>query len=166
MRSDNWNDPKIINPQKIRGKSSGSKSNIRSAKEDRRVRRIILDGYPVHPFSMSSDERDLYFSGDSIVCLLCGKKYRTLGGPHLQKIHSITVDQYKEMYGLPYSRGLACGELYQLRAEQAYNRVISGELTLIDIKQYDFSKRKKARLSFAAIEARKKNIKIATDSKQ
>lgn len=78
----------------------------------------MLPGYPIDPRQMSLDEVRNYFSGDAIVCLRCGKSYRSLG-VHLKMAHSMTDDDYKGMYGLPWSRGLACNESRGLRRESA-----------------------------------------------
>jgi len=42
---------------------------------------------------------------DKIRCLECGKFYSTLD-THLQRIHKITGDEYKEKYKIPYSYAL------------------------------------------------------------
>lgn len=57
------------------------------------------------PFKTKEDI-EYYFKGDKIQCLICGKWFKALNG-HF-KAHGMNVDQYKEMFGLPWSRGL-CG---------------------------------------------------------
>ena len=57
------------------------------------------------PFKTKEDI-EYYFKGDKIQCLICGKWFKALNG-HF-KAHGLNVDQYKEMFGLPWSRGL-CG---------------------------------------------------------
>ena len=147
----------IYSKNRLRSKASGKKSNILSAKLDRKRRRKVLEGYPISPFNMSKEDQKSYFSGDSITCLLCGKKYRSLGGNHLRRIHEITEDQYREMYGIPYNKGLICGELNELRVKQAIDRELADKY----LKQYKECNRKKARVSAAARSARKENIKVA-----
>lgn len=77
---------------------------------------------------MTLEEIRAYYSGDAIVCMRCGKSYRNLG-VHLKAIHAMTVDDYKEMYGLPWSRGLSCDESRILRRDGLLARLDVGELT-------------------------------------
>lgn len=77
---------------------------VKKAAACRRVR----PGYPIEkPFDTVRDARE-YLGSDRIVCLRCGKLYKSLN-IHLT-VHSWTVDQYKEFYGLPWSVGLASKE--------------------------------------------------------
>ena len=46
-----------------------------------------------------------YFEGETIVCLLCRLRFRRLGR-HLVAAHNTTVDDYKLLFGLPWTRGL------------------------------------------------------------
>lgn len=93
------------------------------AERRRRARRKVLPGFPVErpPFNSPQDVYD-YLSGvgeyeapeGRIVCLLCGKNYRSIG-QHLWSIHQVNVDEYRERYGLPWSVGVAspdCRETY------------------------------------------------------
>ncbi len=157
MRTDKWRKPEFNN-KRSRSKSSGTKSNKASAVADRKRRNKILSGYPKLSFIMSKEQLDKYFDGDSITCLLCGKEYRTLGGPHLQKIHGISEDSYRETYGIPYTQGLSCGELLDLRKKQGLDKIKN----LKPMSKEDCLTRKKARIGNAAKTARQNNIKIAT----
>ena len=70
------------------------------------ARRRIKPGYPVEqPFTNVQNVRE-YLNADRIVCLRCGKLYKALN-KHLP-VHSWTVNQYKEFYGLPWGAGLVC----------------------------------------------------------
>ncbi len=71
-----------------------------------RQRRKILPGFPREEAFQSKDEIDAYFAEEKIQCLLCGKWYRWLTHGHLNKIHNMTIDEYRERYGLPWERGL------------------------------------------------------------
>lgn len=64
----------------------------------------------------TKEEIEEYFSHDKIQCLECGKWYRALN-THLRLSHEITVDDYRDKYGLPYQRGL----LGKLSLEKAVN---------------------------------------------
>lgn len=46
-----------------------------------------------------------YFGGKTIQCLLCDKRFRRLAS-HLHYRHQMSADEYKRVYGLPWSRGL------------------------------------------------------------
>ena len=67
---------------------------------------------------LTKKEIETYLSGDKIQCLLCGKKFKMLG-PHLNQTHEITADEYRDIYGLPYGRGLCCKSTKDKFIEQA-----------------------------------------------
>jgi hypothetical protein len=48
---------------------------------------------------------ECYFGGETIECLLCGKNFRKLN-VHLFHKHAMSADEYKERFGLPWTRGL------------------------------------------------------------
>jgi ROS/MUCR transcriptional regulator protein len=50
-------------------------------------------------------EVERYFSGKTIQCLLCGRRFRRLWG-HLAAKHAMNSDDYRRRFGLPWSRGL------------------------------------------------------------
>jgi hypothetical protein len=50
-------------------------------------------------------EIERYFSGNTIECLLCGRHFKRLQ-THLAAKHDMTADEYKERFGLPWTRGL------------------------------------------------------------
>jgi hypothetical protein len=83
----------------------------KSLRAERRCqsRRKVLQGYPItEPFQSVEAVRD-YLSGDRVICLICGKSYKALG-IHIEKIHGITVDGYRERYNIPWTYGLVCAE--------------------------------------------------------
>ena len=57
------------------------------------------------PFFRTRQEVERYFGGKTIKCLLCGGRFRRLGG-HLSVKHGMSVDDYRSRFGLPWSRGL------------------------------------------------------------
>ncbi len=67
------------------------------------------------------EEVKAYYSGDKIECLECGRMFRALG-QHL-KTHSITPDEYKEKYGLPYTWGLVSQRTKVLMSEIMTHRL-------------------------------------------
>lgn len=56
------------------------------------------------PFKTKT-EIDRYLSGDTIICLLCGRRYRGVGH-HVVRAHDITIDEYKDRFGIPHTRSL------------------------------------------------------------
>ena len=85
-------------------------------------RRQILDGFPVAPHDLSLGEITAYFSGDVIQCLLCGKKYKSLG-VHIKSIHELTQDEYKKMYGLFWRRGLTSKDCHETISDIVSKRI-------------------------------------------
>jgi len=89
------------------GNMTGPGSHKRSS-ERRAGRRMCLEGFPkTTPFS-SIEEVVSYLSGDHVLCLLCGKPYRSVAH-HILSIHGIDGDQYKEMFKIPWTYAL-CGQ--------------------------------------------------------
>lgn len=82
------------------------KRTRRSQLREAALRRQPLAGYPIPPHPMSIEEADTYLASDPIHCLLCGRTFRSLGR-HLRYTHALETDAYRELYGLPYSVGLA-----------------------------------------------------------
>jgi hypothetical protein len=68
--------------------------------------RIVKEGYPVESRNFSIDEVNDYFNHDTITCLLCGKEFQAIRPLHMTNIHNKTLDEYREMFGLPYRKGL------------------------------------------------------------
>lgn len=108
----------------IRQKAKGSRPARNLAR--RAARRVILTGYPVEPRPMSLAEVENYFKGDKMVCLRCGKPYRK-PGVHLLNIHSLTVDDYRGLYGLPWTKGLAGEQTKALHAANALATIAAGK---------------------------------------
>lgn len=108
----------------IRQKAKGTRP-LRNLQR-RAARRTVLPGYPLAPRSLTREEIRSLFSGDKIVCFLCGKPYKKLG-VHLLKIHSVHPDDYKKMFGLPWSRGLASGETREKMSVSMKKRIEEGD---------------------------------------
>jgi hypothetical protein len=65
-----------------------------------------IPGFPWKGKFTTKDEIDQYFSDpDAIQCLMCGRFYGTLN-IHLQIVHEISHEEYRERYGLPWRKGL------------------------------------------------------------
>ncbi len=69
-------------------------------------RRKIMPGYPIEQPFETREQIEAYLNCDRLVCLLCGKTYKSLC-THLS-VHGTNADAYKEKYGLPWGCGLTC----------------------------------------------------------
>jgi|GEM_PF-2038176 len=65
-----------------------------------------LRGYPKTKSFATIDEIKAYLDGDKVTCLLCGREYVSLGN-HIRFKHEMTIDDYRESFGIPYGYGLA-----------------------------------------------------------
>lgn len=91
----------------------------------RAARRRVLPGFPVEEPFHTPEELAAYFGGSYIVCLRCGKKYRKLG-LHLLGVHEMDPDEYRKIYGIPWSYGLDCAETTEICAENMRNMIEDG----------------------------------------
>lgn len=100
--------------------------------------RIIKDGYPIESKVFTHQEVLEYFNRDTITCLMCGKEFKAIRPFHLSYVHNMTMDEYRERYGLPYTKGL----LSKISHDKQKDRMIS----LIEDKKiiYDPMNTKKA----------------------
>jgi hypothetical protein len=80
------------------------------------AKRSIKAGYPVDARFETREQIDAYFSGARVVCLQCGHSYRILEA-HLRGVHGMTGDDYREMYCLPFQRGLCAADFSAQRVE-------------------------------------------------
>lgn len=89
------------------------------------ARRKVLPGFPKNdPFESIGEVRE-YFSGDKVVCLLCGKEYKRIGF-HVEKIHSLTMNDYKQKYKIPWTYGLICDESSERYRDSMKRRISEG----------------------------------------
>ena len=117
-------------------------------------RRKVLKGFPWDGKFQTKEEVHQYFSGDRIQCLLCGKWFKRLP-THLKAIHDMTSDEYKEMYGLPWKRGL-CSEDHSLKlSENLKKRHANGFRPDLDAarERVDYSRRRPDQPFFTKIRA-------------
>jgi len=63
-----------------------------------------LPGFPVSE-PIPRTELVAYFSGDRLLCFLCGRTFRGLG-QHIVRAHDMTVTDYQDRYHIPRERGL------------------------------------------------------------
>jgi hypothetical protein len=76
---------------------------------------------------LTMEEIKEYYSGDKIQCLICDKWYKELGW-HLRAKHTMSCDEYKSKFGLPWSRGLVSEELHIRKSEKAKELVANGKI--------------------------------------
>lgn len=88
---------------------------------------ILHAGFPKKEVFKTYHEINEYFSGDEITCLLCGNGYTTLPA-HLGSIHGISADAYKEMFGLPLSRGLVSDSHHEKISNSSKDRCIGRDI--------------------------------------
>lgn len=79
-------------------------------------------------------EVERYFSGEKIECLICGKLFMALA-THLIRVHSMDVDEYKEMFNLPWGHGLVCSATKRKQANALKKRIDNGEKSLQKTKK-------------------------------
>lgn len=93
----------------------------------RRKAEISIDPiYPCErPFETTQEVKE-YLSGDTIVCLLCGKRYKMLC-KHLIYMHNIDVNTYREKYAIPWTYGLSASAVKERIIAAQRARYISGE---------------------------------------
>lgn len=91
--------------------------------EDKKAsRRVIQDGFPLVPHPLTAAEVDGYFTTTKITCLLCGNEYKALSA-HLATMHATSTEEYRFLYGLPWTLGLICPSTRQLLSAHGEERV-------------------------------------------
>jgi hypothetical protein len=88
-------------------------------------RRRVLPGFPREEKFVTPESLVEYFGGAAITCLQCGKRYRTLG-VHLKTIHGMEPDEYRDIYGIPWTYGLSCAATTQLHSDDAKMKIETG----------------------------------------
>ena len=85
-----------------------------------------IPGFPWEGKFTTKTEIDKYFSNDDgIQCLLCGRLLGTLQN-HLELVHGVSHDEYRERYGLPWRKGLVSRALSKRRSIALTNRIKNG----------------------------------------
>lgn len=102
-------------PTSPRGRSDRSQRKFTA-------RRKTLPGFPWMGKFETTDQIAEYFGGNLIECLECGRCFRRLGC-HLPRVHGLTMDQYREKYGLPWRRGLTSAA-----SSQSYSDAMAARL--------------------------------------
>jgi hypothetical protein len=81
-----------------------------------KAKRSILPGFPKNFVFETREQIETYLASERVTCLLCGHNYRILE-THLRSVHEITGDDYRSMYGLPFTRGLCGASFSEQRME-------------------------------------------------
>ena len=73
-------------------------------------------GFPWRGKFSKVEELKEYLDHDRLTCLLCGRNYINLG-LHISAAHKISMDEYREQFGIPWTYGLA-GKTFRARASK------------------------------------------------
>lgn len=122
---------------------------------------LPLPGYPAEKPFASVAEVDAYFANEPLQCLLCGHHFKSLT-THLRK-HGYLPDEYRERFGIPYTRGLVTSDLIRRRSvilKDVRNALGEGRLEEIRAvaRERSKSRRPAPKRSAAAIEAAAKGL--------
>lgn len=82
------------------------KTGRKGAAQKKQQARSILEGFPAKPFE-SLEDVERYTDGDRIICLICGKPYKTVL-IHTSLAHNINEEQYRNRFNIPASFSLVC----------------------------------------------------------
>ena len=85
-----------------------------------------IPGFPWKGKFTTRSEVDRYFSNDEgIQCLLCGRFLGTLQN-HLQIVHGVSHEEYRERYGLPWRKGLVSRTVSKKHSATLIKRIKNG----------------------------------------
>ncbi len=145
--------------------SSGMKWSQQKLNEYKMLRRRrVMPGYPIEKIFQTKDEIDEYLSGDKIVCLLCGKAYKSLCSHIL--VHGFNADTYKEKYGLPFRSGLSGESTSDLISKNSKRLVKEGIIPLRElVKQPENIKKLREAASKQRFQPFRKHVAIENVNK-
>jgi hypothetical protein len=138
----------------------GKRGSVLVSDLKRIKRRHIVDGFPIETPFHSLEEVKHYLSGDKIICLLCGKAYRSISNGHLEKIHNITPDQYREKYKIPYTYGLICKTTKDLFVQKGKKMAADNDNLMNDLDYIRTLRKHKYRENFHRKQYAKNNFKV------
>ena len=85
-----------------------------------------IPGFPWKGKFTTRSEVDRYFSNDDgIQCLLCGRFLGTLQN-HLQIVHGVSHEEYRERYGLAMAKGIVSRTVSKKHSASLINRIKNG----------------------------------------
>lgn len=129
--------------------------------QTRAARAAVLPGYPIDEKFKTPEQLAAYFGGARIVCLRCGKTYRSLG-IHLKTIHGMEPDEYRDAYDIPWSYGLICATTREIYAADGRAKQEDGTFSWTAANQLAASKQPKRRQVLARAVWNKRAIARAT----
>jgi ROS/MUCR transcriptional regulator protein len=94
--------------------------------QKRAARRKIRPGFPKTFIFTDPKELHEYLNNETITCLRCGKEFKSLG-IHLQNVHNMNPDEYRSIYGIPWTKGLTCASTTKIRSEITKEKFKTGE---------------------------------------
>jgi hypothetical protein len=95
----------------------------------KKTNRHPIPGFPWRGQFKTRSEVEDYFSNDEgIQCLLCGGVMGTLVN-HLQIVHGVSHQEYRERYGLPWRKGLVSRAVSKKLSTALTNRIKDGSFT-------------------------------------
>ena len=102
----------------------------------------------MEPFK-TKKEVDEYLDGTRIECLICGRLLKSLA-THLVRVHTISVDEYKRQYGIPWCRGLICSASSEKCKESVRKRIKSGNLNHAEMskRRKGFKKKQREQIGY------------------
>lgn len=118
-----------------RARNNRRRFEARSSLEKAEWRRICKPGFPVERRLTFAEVEEYLTQESGIVCLLCGREFRSIGR-HVHVIHGMTLNAYRDQFGLPYSRGLDCAEVRELRVNEGKRRLEEGIYQVPDPGSY------------------------------
>ena len=108
----------MFNKNKARTKGlKKTSTHVNTLRQFERLR-FVKDGYPLQERIFTKKEVLEYFSQDTITCLLCGNEFQAIRPHHMSKIHNKSLDEYRDLYGLPYSKGLLSKTSYEKQRDR------------------------------------------------
>ena len=113
-------DGRLVGPRRGRTCSMSKRRSV-GAVEARPVG-VLADGTAYY-----APIGELVHDGDAVVCHLCGRAMRMIGGTHLRVGHGWTLQQYREAFHLPMHAPTCSRELSNVYREQAVERVKATE---------------------------------------
>lgn len=87
--------------------------------------RSPLAGYPIEQPFADLDAVRQYLGEPTIRCLRCGRRFKSISS-HLKTIHEMTADEYREMYGIPWTYGLSSPDTSEAISRNSQRLVAAG----------------------------------------
>ena len=96
--------------------------------------KVLRGGKMTELFQTREGVSEYLASGPKIECLLCHKRFYSLGG-HISKKHSITAMEYKEKFGLPRTKPLCTALVSGLYRDSLHRRKSLGDKSMLTLQE-------------------------------